>query len=184
MHDSWQMQFCSGPQPMWELMRSWWVLEEERAYAFINRSEWLWLRCPHGVIIAASRLLKQDAPTCDEVSWKPIFPATCVMWGQGQRDTQSQQMQHKGLHRRVMYLCVNYLLNMYAKCGAQRILGECSFKGCPRGCLAGVQRMSTCNVVILRHVKCSQAPLATQLSQHSWGFQPGFITLVSILNVC
>jgi hypothetical protein len=58
------------------------------------------------------------------------------------------------------------------------------FKGCPRGCLAGIQRMSACNVVILGHVKCGQAHLATQLSQHSWGFQPGFITFVSILNVC
>ncbi len=76
-------------------------------------------------------------------------------------------MQHKGLHRRVMYMCVNYLLNMYAKCGAQRILGECSkdvqedawqvFKGCPHA-----------NVVIVGHVKCGQAHLATQLSQHSW----------------
>jgi hypothetical protein len=124
---------------------SWWVLEEEQSYAFINRSEWLWLRCPRGVIIAASRLLQQDAPTCDEVSWNPIFPATRVMWGQGQWDTQSQQMQHKGLHRCVMYLCVNYLLNMCAKCGAQRILGEClkdvqedawqAFKGCPHAML-------------------------------------------------
>jgi hypothetical protein len=48
---------------------------------------------PTGVIIAASRLLQQDAPTDDEVSWNPIFPATCVMWGQGQWDTQSQQIE-------------------------------------------------------------------------------------------
>jgi hypothetical protein len=77
-----------------ELMSAW----RGAGICILNRSEWLWLRCPHGVIIAASRLLKQDAPTCDEVSWNPIFPATCVMWGQGQQDTQSQQMQHKCNH--------------------------------------------------------------------------------------